>query len=146
MDKTKVLCEATHPCTMDRYGDTKPEQTVISVVGMLAVKKKYIKWNTFLEYSTSAYIQLFLPALLDFIFSYMDHHRSPRQYFGDVKREVSRHELSLCASKFSRFTQFYLNIKALKSFLSSSPERQRDRERERERERVSESVALAPDP
>lgn len=41
MDKTKVLCEATHPCTMDRYSDTKPEQTVISVIGMLAVKKKY---------------------------------------------------------------------------------------------------------
>lgn len=50
MDKTKVLCEASHPCTMDRYFDTKPEQTVISVISMLAVKKKKIDeipvWNT----------------------------------------------------------------------------------------------------
>lgn len=56
--------------------------------------------------------------------------------------DVTSHELSLCASKFTYFTQFYANIRALKPSIRTSPEK----ETRRERDTVSGNMALAPDP
>lgn len=58
------------------------------------------------------------------------------------KPDVTSHELSRCALKFTCFTQFYANIRALKPSIGTSPVS----ETRSQRERVSENMALAPDP
>lgn len=82
------------------------------------------------------------PIMLDFIFRKTRRHKSAGQYLLKKGADVTRHELSPRASKFTYFTQFYANIRALKPSIGTSPER----ETRGERERVSENMALAPDP
>lgn len=74
------------------------------------------------------------PIMLDFIFHKMPQHNSSPTVFLRDGTDVTSHELSLRASKFTCFTQFYANIRALKSSISTSSERETRREGERERE------------